>query len=647
MSQAVILNLPRQVRTNATMTSRSSRINTRDTRRRYQKLPQNIIGPFALPPKTTSSITHLLRSFLLYYPAKYQYSSSNLGIIIMNSSTFDIIIVGGGTAGCVLANRLSENERYRILLIESGEDLTNDPRTNIPSLGPLLMATDANWGFTTVPQFKLGNRTNVVPAGHLLGGSSAINGFAFLPNSKLSIESWANLGNPGWDDEAFSRSVGRFSVATSTSTSTKDPAQSPLQITIPEEDAEWPRVWRETLATLGFPAAQDPLTSGNIPGSAYLDNTVRSRANLTIWTKVTTERILFKDTDSGIPTAVGVTIRSSESGTSKSVFADKEIILSGGAINSPRLLELSGVGNPKILEPLGIDVIVNNPNVGEHLQNHPLVTVTFEARDEEGFYTIDQILRKDEEALSKARAAYAKGAGPGYKSNLNVLAQLPVKIDAQLKEALDTMLPQHSDTPTSLTKTHETFVRTIITTPKEASGCYMTAPGFLCLSGAGSFIPPNPGTEKYFTIGIHLAHPLSRGSRSTSALRTTPLSPTAIAIDPNFFSHPLDIEILARHIQLSEKVAMTEPLSFHLNQTENAALEYVLDTAAGAHHWTGSCAMMARELGGVVDSQLRVFGCAKLRVCDASIMPISPRSNPQGVVYAIAEHAAEMILLTL
>ncbi|TGO60311.1 hypothetical protein BELL_1207g00030 [Botrytis elliptica] len=103
----------------------------------------------------------------------------------MTSQNFDIIIVGGGTAGCMLANRLSENGRYRILLVESGEDLTSDPRTNILSLGLLLMTTDANWGFSTVPQANIGNRTNSASAGRLLGGSSAINGFAFLPNSKL------------------------------------------------------------------------------------------------------------------------------------------------------------------------------------------------------------------------------------------------------------------------------------------------------------------------------------------------------------------------------------------------------------------------------------------------------------------------------
>ncbi|KAF7906108.1 hypothetical protein EAF00_000387 [Botryotinia globosa] len=283
---------------------------------------------------------------------------------------------------------------------------------------------------------NIGNRTNSASAGRLLGGSSAINGVAFLPNSKLSIEAWVSLGNPGW--EAFSKSMDRFTLATSTSTTNS--TKSPLQIPIPEEDTEWPRVWRDRLATLEFPVAQDGLTSGNILGSlmgvrnnwsrhdkkrsysakAYLDDTVRSRINLTIRTKATVERIIFENPDSDTP--IAVVLRGT--GTLKSVLANKEVILGGGTINSPRLLELSGVGNPKILEPIGIEVIVNNPNVGEHLQNHPLVTVPFEARDEDGFDTIDQLLRKDKEAIAKVKAAYAKGLGPESKSNLNILAQL-------------------------------------------------------------------------------------------------------------------------------------------------------------------------------------------------------------------------------
>lgn len=507
----------------------------------------------------------------------------------------------------------------------------------------------------------------------MLGGSSAINGFAFIANSKLSIDTLANLGNPGWEWEAFSKSMNQFSLATTV----KDPDDSPLQITLPEEDTEWPHVWRDTLSTLGLPFSRNALSSGGILGSfmggetigldkkrsysakAYLDETVRSRENLTIWTQVTAERILFDKSDT--PVAKGIDFRD-HAGTVKTVWARKEIIISGGAINSPRLLELSVVGSPKILEPLDIKVVVDNPNVGEHLQNHPLVTVSFETRDQEGFDTIDQLLRKDPEAIERVKAAYAKGTGPGSKSNLNILAQLPLKSDPELKHVLDTMLPfQRPDVPPSLITKQEAFVHTVVASPNEASAGYMTVPGFMCLSGNGVFTPPGPGNEKFLTMGIHLAHPLSRGSVHITS-SSTPLASSDISIDPNFFSHPADVEILARHIRLAEQITMTEPLSNHLKadgirspgmpapggfEDLATAKEYVLERAAGAHHWTGSCAMIPRELGGVIDPQLRVYGCANLCVCDASIIPISTRSNPQAFIYAIAEHASKIISSTL
>lgn len=188
-------------------------------------------------------------------------------------------------------------------------------------------------------QPKLANRTNIAPAGRLLGGSSAVNGFAFISNSKSNVDAWADLGNPGWDWQAFSKSVEQFSLATSA----KDPAHSPLQITIPEEDTQWPRVWRDTLLALGFPVAPDALSSGTILGSlmggetigldktrsysakAYLDDTVRARGNLTIWPQTTVERILFHDSEP--PNAIGVEFRNGKTGSLESALARKEVIL--------------------------------------------------------------------------------------------------------------------------------------------------------------------------------------------------------------------------------------------------------------------------------------------------------------------------------
>jgi choline dehydrogenase-like flavoprotein len=167
--------------------------------------------------------------------------------------------------------------------------------------------------------------------------------------------------------------------------------------------------------------------------------------------------------------------------------------------------------------------------------------------------------------------------------------------------------------------------------------------------------------EKFFTMGIHLGNPLPCGCVHITS-SSAPTSSSGISIDPNFFSHPLDMKILACHVQLAKKIASTEPLSRHLKpggkrspgmrdsgapSDLEKAKTYVLERAAGAHHWMGSCAMMSQELGGIVDPELRVYGCPNLRVCDASIIPLAPRSNPQGVIYGVAEHGAQKTLSTV
>ncbi|KAI5927646.1 putative GMC oxidoreductase [Camillea tinctor] len=593
----------------------------------------------------------------------------------MDSEAFDIIIVGGGTAGPVLANRLSEDKNLQVLLLEAGEDLTADPRVNNPSgaAGLLAVPSSTNWGFETTSQESLRGRKNIAPAGRLLGGSSTVNGFAFLPNSKASIDAWAGLGNPGWDWPSFSKSMGRFGLASTAGTENR----SPLQLTIPEEDSQWPSTWRDTLSKLGFPVCTN-VFSGELLGSlmgpetinlkkkrssagtAYLNDSTRSRDNLKIRTDALVEKIICDKSE--ITTATAVQYRNTRDGALKIVEARKEIIISAGALNSPRLLELSGIGNPELLRKLGINPIIDNPHVGENLQNHPMCTLAFEALDEEGFETLDQLFRKDPNAISAAQSAYQKGAGPLSKSNLNTLAQLPIQNTTDFTRILDDLIPKNQgETERSLMKESEAFVRSILSSPSEASGCYMTGPGFMCFDGDGSLMAPPLGTEKYFTIAIHLAHPLSRGSVHVTS-PSAPSSSSGLSIDPKYFTHPLDLEVLARHVQLAETIATSEPLSSHLKHGGkrgpgmpeaggfsdiDKAKDYLINWSKGAHHWTGSCAMAPRELGGVVDHELRVYGCRNLRVCDASIIPIAPRSNPQGVIYGVAEHGAHIIHSTL
>ncbi|KAF6811050.1 GMC oxidoreductase [Colletotrichum sojae] len=581
----------------------------------------------------------------------------------MSATTYDFVIVGGGVSGLVVAARLSENPDIQVLVLEAGEDQTADPRVNIPALGPSLVNTPSDWQFKTVPQAGLGGREIGVSQGRLLGGSGALNGLSFTVTTRSNVEAWAGLGNPGWEWASFSAAQKKaYSIAS-------DEAQSgPLKLSLPDNaESFWPKVWQDTIRTLGFPEVCDPLSGQGVgssitpdtvdsatktrsyAGSAYLQ-AAKERSNLTVVTGALVEKIVFK-TDAGDVVAEGV--QYTKDGEKKTATAQKEVILTAGTLNSPRLLELSGVGNGELLRGLGIDVVLDNPHVGENLQNHVMVGAAFEALPEHE--TMDGIVRQDPAAVGAAMEAYGKGSGPFSRSGTSATAQLPLPDSEEVAQLLDTLEgPKTTATP-GFTTAIQKFVRSVLTSPSEPSAYYLSFPGYALFGPNGSMAPPPAGDEKYFTFGLLLAHPLSRGS---SHITSASLEAPAVAIDPAYLSHPLDVEVLARHVQLVEKIASSEPLRSQLKAGGKRvpaapltdleeAKKFVRETAVGAHHFTGTCSMMPRELGGVVDEKLRVHGIRNLRVADASIVPITVRANPQATVYAIAEKAADLIKASL
>lgn len=515
--------------------------------------------------------------------------------------------------------------------------------------------------------------------GRLLGGSGALNGMNFVVSAKEDLDSWAELGNPGWDWESFSKYLKKTYTLTAGSKTENDGA---IQVNIPDEEDKWPGVWRDTFAGLGFPADNDPF-SGEIhgavmypdaihpvsktrsfSGNAYL-TPARDRANLTVWTGVSVNKILFdQNADGAVATGVQYTSKESES---KTVSARKEVVLCAGTFHSPKILEQSGVGDAKLLKSLGIDVVVDNPHVGENLQNHPMCVMVFETADdgEEGFDTIDPLARQDPAALGAAMQTYAtKQRGPFSKTNSNAMAHIPFPgiNTASGKGDLEQLLNTHCSSAAAeeggtltpaYAKAHEALVRSCLSSPTQASGYYLTFPGWAYYGPTGRLVPiPADGSEKYFSIALLLTHPLSRGSVHLNADHK-------LAIDPNYLSHPLDAEVLARHVRFLEStLATAEPLASRLKLDGKRApagwpkgftadldktKQFVRDTAVGAMHYTSTCSMMPRETGGVVDSQLRVYGTKNVRVVDASIMPFTTRANTMATVYGIAEKAADII----
>ncbi|EHK18384.1 uncharacterized protein TRIVIDRAFT_58449 [Trichoderma virens Gv29-8] len=588
-------------------------------------------------------------------------------------ASYDYIIVGGGLAGLVLAARLTEDSSKRVLVLEAGEDLTADARTSVPAMWPTLLNTDADWKFRTAAQAGFNNREISFPQGKLLGGSSALNGLSFTPSSKANVDAWAKLGNPGWDWASFSKSLAKSYTLTSKAGTT---GSGPLQLSYPNDtNNSWPKIWQQTLGSLGFRQSGESYTqqsSGPVTvadsihpatktrsyaGNAYLEP-ARSRENLTVVTGAAVSKIVFAKDGSAV-TAEGVQyVKDGETQTA----TGKEIILTAGTINSPRILEHSGVGDSKLLAKLGVDVVIDNPNVGENLQNHPMAGLSFEALEDAE--TIDGLSRQDPAALQAAMAAYAQQLGPFASSGTNNAAQLPfpgiqtAEGKAEVEALIEKYITGAKNVTSPFDKAQAEFVRSILTSPEEASGYYISFSGFASFNPDGSMAPPPPGTEKYFSVALLLTHPLSRGSVHINSASETS---TDVTIDPQYFSHPLDIEIFARHLRFVESLASAEPLASHLKvggkrnpaappagifsaaSGLEKAKEYLRQTAVGAHHFTGTCSMMPKDLGGVVDAELRVYGCPNLRVADASIIPLTPRANPQATVYGVAEHAATII----
>lgn len=524
-----------------------------------------------------------------------------------------------------------------------------------------------------------------------MGGSSAINAQALIPPSSASIDAWAELGNPGWNWLTLKPYFQKFHTLTSPSEEIKKYLSinyleenirgktGPIKASFPDNAAEnvLAKAWVDTFKSLGYGITGDPF-SGKVSGGFVSASTVDSvskersyaasayyapakdRPNLHLITDALVEKVLLEYIDD--PTINNDDGRYSASivqymheGQVKMAKANKEVVLCAGAIQSPQILELSGIGDRKLLESHGIKVLIDNPNVGENLQDHLFTGLSYEVKD--GIATAD-ILRRDSKAAQAAMAEYmSKKTGPMTSTAMAAFAFMPI-VDfltpgddagpAALKQLLDKHLP---DNPTI----HHGFIRSILQDPSESSASMFMTPVYAKLS-TEPIIPNSTTTQSvpegnYITICTSILQPFSRGSTHIS-------SPSAYSpplINPAYLSHPLDAELFAYHILFLETIASTDPLASFLKpsgrrnpaapplRSLEEAKKFLRASAISNWHPTSSCTMLPREAGGVVDARLRVYGTKNLRVVDASVLPIVPRGNPQSSVYAVAERAVDLI----
>ena len=596
---------------------------------------------------------------------------------------YDIIICGGGLAGCVLVRRLSENSGLNILMLEAGENANDDFRISTPGLFNMVMDNpERDWQFMAEPSPGLNGRKMAWPRGKCIGGSSAINLMAMQYPTKASIDSWAELGNPGWDWDSLApyyRKSQRLcppskDVEESLNIDFLDPkvqgTDGPICASYPGGLDPIQKAWVDTWKGLGKTITGDPLHgihTGGFTSPSSVDpekgershagneyyQPVTERENLHVVTGAMIEKI---ELDASIPddaVATGVTF--THTGQRFTAKARREVILSAGTVGSSTLLELSGIGNKSVLEPLGINAIIGNPNVGENLQDHLMCSSSFEVRDD--VVTADRM--RDPAAIQKAMEQYQTSksgplaGGGGYSYAYTALTDfLPLSPKEDLGKLVDQYFsPNSSDTKVTVESHHATYMRRTLTSPTESSATMC----LLNIQFGGHQLYPKDifgisEPENYVTLTTTIGHSFSRGSIHISSADSN-VHPT---IRPEYFSHPLDVEVMARHLQQMEIVARSEPFASllkprgrrlpegHDASTLERARSFARHSAASMYHQVGTCAMMSKGLGGVVDARLKVYGTRNLRVCDASVFPMEIRGNIMASVYAVAEKGSDI-----
>ncbi len=525
---------------------------------------------------------------------------------------YDYIIAGGGTAGCVLAGRLSEDPSTSVLLLEAGRT-DSHLFIHVPAGFAKLTAGPYQWGYVSAPQEHCNNREIPLPQGKVLGGGGSINAQVFTRGVPADYDRWADAtGDPGWGSAEvlpyFIRSEGNSRLS-----GTMHGTDGPLGVSDIADPHALSRAFVQAGQEYGLPYNAD-FNSGTQLGVGYYQTTTkngrrcsaavaylggaRKRPNLTILTKALAKRVILEG-----KRAVGVEIL----GTSGPVSyrAEREVVVSSGAFGSPRLLQHSGVGDPEVLRAAGVEVHHDLPGVGKNLHDHCDLDIIYELKD---YGSMDRFnLVRPATAIAGLQYA-AFRSGP--------LSSTVVEAGAF------SFANKHESSPDL--QFH-----------------------FLPASGAEAGIAAvRPGFG--VTLNSYFVRPRSRGS-----VQITSSDPTvAPRIDPNFLDDEYDVEISIEGVKQSREIMAQPSIARHIKaehlagggdlKTKDDYLKFVHAHGRTSYHPVGSCAMGTSD-GSVVAPDLRVHGMEGLRVVDASIMPNIVSSNTQAPTVMIAERAADLI----